>query len=87
MILKYNKRYKPKQKIYRNKSCKTFSHIDENGNKVFKNKKAFDTQDDAIKEQIRINNKPNQIHKVVTYNCKTCGKYHIGRTSKVINNN
>jgi hypothetical protein len=76
--------YKIKQKKFKNNTCKTFSHIDENGDKVWKNKKKFDTLDEAIKEAKRINNLNKTIHKVVSYKCTVCYKYHIGRNGKLV---
>jgi len=36
----------------------------------------------AIKEAKRLNNKPNQIHKVIAYKCSICGYYHVGKSHK-----
>jgi hypothetical protein len=52
------------------------------GEQVEKPKKAYDTLDDAIAACKAINTKPNRIHKVVSYKCKSCHKYHIGRNGK-----
>ena len=76
--------YKVKQRKFKNNVCKTFSHIDSNGNKVWKDKKKFDTLDDAIIEAKRINSLEKTIHKVVSYKCEVCHKYHIGRNGKLI---
>lgn len=76
--------YLPKQPKYGNKQCETFSHIDINGEKVMKNKQKYDTDKEAIEEARKLNCLPETIHKVVAYKCITCGKWHIGRTSKVL---
>lgn len=65
-------------------ACKTVVCIKHNGEIVFKNKQKFETQDDAIKMCKIVNSKENQIHKVVPYRCKHCGKYHIGRNGNLI---
>lgn len=59
--------------------CKTFSHINEHGTKSYKYKKKYDTLDDAILECKIQNAMPIQIIKVVSYKCRECNKYHIGR--------
>lgn len=64
--------------------CKTFSHIDENGEKVFKSKKTYDTHDEAIAKCKKLNLADKQINKLVSYKCKECCKYHIGRNGKPI---
>jgi len=76
--------YKKKEKKFKNNICKTFSHIDENGNKVWKPKKKFDTLDDAIEACKHINGLDKTIHKVVSYKCTVCHKYHIGRNGKLV---
>ena len=63
--------------------CETFSHINtDTMGKVMKPKKAFDNLDDAIKACKTINIRPHNIHKLVSYKCKICCKYHIGRNGK-----
>jgi hypothetical protein len=65
-------------------ACKTIICLDSKGNPVFKEKKKFDTQDEAI-EICKIENaKPNRFHKVVPYRCNHCGKYHIGKNGNLI---
>lgn len=44
----------------------------------------YDTLDDAIKVAKTINSKPHQIHKVVSYKCTICYKYHIGKNGKLL---
>ncbi len=64
--------------------CKTFSHINDKGGKSYKNKKSFDTLKEAILECKVLNAKPKQITKLVSYKCKDCCKYHIGRNGKTL---
>jgi len=47
-------------------------------------KKKYNTQEEAIKEAKIINNKPNQIHKVVPYKCKVCFKFHLGKNKTIL---
>lgn len=64
--------------------CQTFSHIDKDGNKVFKPKKTYHTLDEAIEVCKKLNANSKQISKLVSYKCRTCFKYHIGRNGKTI---
>lgn len=63
--------------------CRTFSHID-NGIKIFKDKIRYDTLDEAIIDAKILNNKEGQLHKAVSYKCKVCFKYHVGRTERPV---
>jgi len=63
-----------------NMDCKTFSHINEKGRKTYKHKKSFE----AILECKILNAKPKQITKLVSYKCKGCHKYHIGRNGTML---
>ena len=65
-------------------NCKTFSHLSLGGIKRFKDKVKFDTLDDAIEKCKVLNGKPNRTHKLVSYKCYHCHKYHIGRNGKPI---
>lgn len=62
----------------------TLERYDENMNPVYKPKRAFDTQDEAIEVAKFINAQDHVIHKVVPYRCKACGKYHLGRNGKIL---
>ena len=62
--------------------CQTLERYDEQGNPVYKPKKAFITQDEAIEVAKFINSQDNVIHKVVPYKCNVCHKYHLGRNGK-----
>ena len=79
------KHYKITQHKFKNNVCKTFSHIGEDQEKVYKHKKKFETLEGAIIEAKRINNLDKTIHKVVSYKCTICYKYHIGRNGKLVN--
>lgn len=57
----------------------TFSHYNENGEKVFKSKIGYDTEIEAIKIARKRNLQPETIHKYVAYKCSICGKWHIGK--------
>jgi hypothetical protein len=65
-------------------SCRTIERYELDGTPVYKDKAKFDTLDEAILECKKQNALPHRIHKVVSYKCKTCHKYHIGRNGKEI---
>lgn len=44
-------------------------------------KKSFDTEKDALKVARYLNTQEHIIHKMVSYKCETCGKWHVGRNS------
>lgn len=56
----------------------------EDGKPVYRNKKSYDTQDEAIDFARIINSKDHVIRKVVPYRCKVCNKYHLGRNGKLL---
>jgi len=62
--------------------CETLIRIDPDGTKHYKSKKAYNTLDEAIKAAKRMNSQEKNITKVVSYKCKKCFKYHIGRNGK-----
>lgn len=62
--------------------CQTVERYDEQHNPVYRPKKSWDTQDEAIKVAKFINSRDHVIHKVVPYRCKVCKKYHLGRNGK-----
>ena len=64
--------------------CVTIIGIDESGHKQYKDKKKFNTLDDAIIEYKRLNAMPDRLFKLVSYKCLICFKYHIGRNGKQI---
>jgi predicted CXXCH cytochrome family protein len=61
--------------------CQTIERYD-NGLPVYKPKKSWDTLEEAIEVCKHINSQDHIIHKVVSYKCKVCHKYHIGRNGK-----
>jgi hypothetical protein len=64
--------------------CNTLVRIEPDGTKVYTEKKKFNTLDEAIVECKKLNSLPHRINKVVSYKCKHCHKYHIGRNGKEI---
>lgn len=64
--------------------CKTLLYIDDNGEEIYKDKRSFDTLDEAILQAKIQNAKPKTITKVVSYKCAECHKYHIGRNGKIL---
>lgn len=64
--------------------CKTFSHIDESGVKVYKFKRKFNSLNEAIARCKDLNARPTQLTKLVSYKCMVCHYYHIGRNGKPI---
>jgi len=74
-VLSVMKGYKQK-----NMACQTFSHFDENGNKVYKDKVKYDTEEEALKAAYAVNSSDKAITKVAAYKCWKCGKWHLGRT-------
>lgn len=63
--------------------CVRFDHIDLDGNKVYKPKKCFETDVEAIAYCKQMNKRwiDKFIHKLVAYKCYKCGKWHVGRSS------
>lgn len=53
-------------------------------NNEFIPKRAFTNEKHACLEALRINTLEKTIHKMVAYKCITCGKFHIGSTSKIL---
>ena len=62
--------------------CQTLERYDENLQPVYRKKKSFNTLDEAIATAKFINSQDNVIHKVVSYKCHVCHKYHVGRNGK-----
>lgn len=54
----------------------TFTYYDENGNKHYKAKKGYNTQDQAVEMARKLNLSPQTIHKYSVYKCQICGKWH-----------
>lgn len=55
-----------------------------NGELVEKEKRSYETNDDAIIAARKMNIREKTIHKLVAYKCPVCGKFHIGRNGKPI---
>ena len=64
--------------------CTTLERYEENGVKVEKPKKQYNSLDEAIKIAKIENSKDERIHKVVAYKCNVCFKYHIGRNGHLL---
>lgn len=65
-------------------NCQTLLYFDDNGQPVYKDKRKFETLDEAIKQAKIINSQEHRIHKVVSYKCGVCHKYHNGRNGKIL---
>lgn len=50
---------------------------------LYKAKKGFLTEIDAVLRCFQINLAPHSIHKVVAYKCAKCGKWHIGHHNNI----
>ena len=66
--------------------CIRFSHIGPDGGPVYKPKKVFDTDKEAIEYAKMVNrmNADHMIHKQIAYKCPKCGKWHIGRSTTIL---
>lgn len=42
----------------------------------------FNTEDDAVLRCYEMNIQDKQVHKMVSYQCPVCGKWHIGNSKK-----
>ena len=69
--------------MLKNEACRTLVK-NENSAPIWKDKKKFKTFEDALFESRRLNNKPTTIHKFEAYKCKTCLRFHVGRTNKIL---
>ena len=49
-----------------------------------KDKKKYDTLDDAIEAARKINLSGKNVRKAVAYKCTTCHKYHVGRNMTML---
>tara|TARA_R110000796_G_scaffold161858_6_gene278657 strand:- start:2280 stop:2600 length:321 start_codon:yes stop_codon:yes gene_type:complete len=65
--------------------CQTLSHYDDLGAPILKSKKKYNTHDKAVEACKTLNLQKHQIKKLVTYKCRVCHKYHIGRNGNDIN--
>ena len=64
--------------------CQTLVRTEEDGTKVLRDKKKFESLEDAVAECKKLNVQPHRISKLVSYKCKHCHQYHIGRNGKTI---
>jgi len=72
------------QQKYKN-ICQRVLYIDPiTKNYIKKDKRKFDSLEDAITEAKRINGLKINIHKVVAYKCNFCFKYHIGKNRTLL---
>ena len=53
------------------------------GKPLYKAKKGFLTEIEAVLRCFQINLAPHSIHKVVAYKCDKCGKWHIGHHKNI----
>ena len=51
---------------------------------LYKAKKGFLTEIEAVLRCFQINLAPHSIHKVVAYKCDKCGKWHIGHHNNIV---
>ena len=65
-------------------ACNTFAYYDANGEKVYKPKKKYETETEALKAAYRVNSSEKTITKVAAYKCAVCGKWHLGRTCHIL---
>ena len=68
----------------KNKACRTLVRIDENGAPIYKDKVKYKTFEKALKNANKINAKPTSIMKCEAYKCGFCGRFHVGRTKKLL---
>jgi len=64
--------------------CQTILRYNGDLSPVYKDKKKYKTHDLAVIACKKQNSSSSQIHKLVTYKCKVCHSYHIGRNGKPI---
>lgn len=57
-----------------------------NGELIDKPKRVFNTLEDAIKHCKLMNSLPERKFKIVSYKCKVCHKFHVGRNGNEITN-
>lgn len=64
--------------------CQTILRYGNDRLPIYTNKHKFESHDSAVQACKEQNSKPNQIHKLVTYKCRICHKFHIGRNGKML---
>lgn len=50
---------------------------------LYKSKKGYNSENEALLKCYQLNISPYTIHKAVVYKCSVCGKWHIGHHSNV----
>ena len=65
-----------------NRSTRSHYKIGPNGK--LEEKKAFESEMDALTIARYLNTQENIIHKMVAYKCITCGKWHVGSNRTVL---
>lgn len=62
--------------------CVRFAYIGSDGNPVYKSKKVFVSDKEAIEfaKQMNKRNIYHLIHKQIAYKCDKCGCWHVGRS-------
>lgn len=63
----------------------TIYAYDNNGNALYKPKRGYNTENEALMVCYRYNIQDYTIHKAVTYKCSVCGKWHIGHHTTILN--
>lgn len=56
----------------------TVERILPDGSRTYKAKRSFESELRAQQECFKLNLKPETIHKLVSYKCPICNKWHIG---------
>ena len=62
----------------------TFTGFNSDGSKSYKSKRTYDTELKAHKACFELNLKPEMIHKMVSYKCPICQKWHIGHHNTIL---
>lgn len=64
--------------------CKTAIHIDENGLKIYGDKKKYLTLQKATNAANERNKDRTNFIQSVCYQCSECGNFHVGRNGKAL---
>ena len=62
----------------------TFWYYDKDHNPVYKSKKAYNSEHDALIAAFNINIRPETIKKIVAYKCPVCNKWHLGHNNTIL---
>ena len=63
--------------------CKKIKYY-KDGEPIYVPKKAYDTLDEAIVAAKHMNARRETIHKLTSYKCDECFKYHIGKSKYIL---